>query len=139
MDLILINLFYRFSDYCYLIDENPGCYDTRRNRMCIVINANTEKTAFSNGKTDSEMIKNTMNDLDFSVKIFQKEKNETHTILINKLKKGKLPNEYAFKRVVQCSIFCFYFIFNNRPNWAQPALLPEIVVLHHNINFKETL
>lgn len=95
-------LFYRYSDYCYLIDESSGCYDTRRNRMCIVINANTDETAFSNGKTDTEIIKNTMDDLNFSVKIFKKEKNETHTILIKKLKEGKLPNEYALERVVHC-------------------------------------
>lgn len=99
--------FHRFSDYCYLIDESTGCYDTRQNRMCIVINANIDEEAFSNGKKDSSMIEKTMKDLTFSVRKFQKEKNETHTILMKKIKEGTISIDYTIYRLFQFSK-CFF-------------------------------
>lgn len=89
--IVIVNIFCRFSDYCYLVDESTGCYDTRQNRICVVITDFVDNFEF--GIQDVDMIEKEMRNLDFDVQQFHKNKDHTHDTFMKYLKTG---NKIAF-------------------------------------------
>lgn len=88
----MMNIFCRFSDYCYLLDESSGCYDTRQNRSCVVINAVSNAGAFGIANNDADMVVKDMTDVGFNVQKFPKDKDKdrTHSTLMKSIKKGNI-------------------------------------------------